>query len=93
MKDTSPEIERMFNDGIMRKTPEERLNITSDMFETAKKLVMSSIRQTHPNIDPVELRIQTFMRFYGHEYQPSELARILSWIKKETPKFQTDASR
>ena len=43
MNDTSPEMERMVTERYRRMTPDERMRIASSMFETARRIVESSL--------------------------------------------------
>lgn len=80
MKDTTPEIESLFNQMMMNKTGQERLKMGFSMFEMARKQVLASILNQNPNADPKEIRKQLFLRFYGQDFTPEECEKILSQI-------------
>jgi hypothetical protein len=64
MNDTSPEFARIVADRHRAMTPEERLRIASDMFETARTLVESSLP---PGLSRYERRLALIRRVYGAE--------------------------
>lgn len=80
MKDTTPEIESLFNQMMMSKTGQERLKMGFSMFEMARKQVLASIVNQNPNADPREIRKKLFLRFYGKDFTPEECEKILTQI-------------
>jgi hypothetical protein len=62
MQDTTPEFRRRVEEGYARMAPEERVRICSEMFDTARALVESSMPE---DLDPVERRFMICERFYG----------------------------
>lgn len=80
MKDTSPEIEEIFIEMIMRKSGQERMKMGFSMFDMARKQVLASILRDNPNADIGEIRKQLFLRFYGQDFSPQEQEKILSQI-------------
>ena len=75
MNDTVPEIENKLNQIYLSKSGEERLLIALQMFETARKIVMSSLPE---NVSEEELRKELFLRFYGNDFDESLKEEILS---------------
>jgi hypothetical protein len=80
MKDTTPEIESLFNQMMMSKSGQERLKMGFSMFEMARKQVLASILHQNPNADSKEIRKQLFLRFYGEDFTPEEREKILAQI-------------
>jgi hypothetical protein len=76
-KDTNPEIDNFYYKLMMAKTPIERLKYGFSMFETAKKLVLSSI------IDKENPRVELFLRFYENDFDESTKLKIITRIKSE----------
>jgi hypothetical protein len=62
MKDTSPEIEKLFHDMIMQRSGEERLLMGARMFDAAREIVISSLPKDLP---PDEFKRRLFERIYG----------------------------
>ncbi len=81
MNDTSLEIDALMQKLFMQKTGIERMKIGCDMFDTAKRIVISSIRAKYPNLSSRELRQKVFLRFYGDEFSEEERECILESIK------------
>ena len=77
MQDTSPKVKNIYHDMLMARTPEERFKMGASMFDAAKQIVRSSILNKDSNISDQELKKKIFLRFYGHEFTPQELKRIL----------------
>ena len=71
MKDTSEKMERIYNDMIMKKSPEERVKMCFSMLYTARRIVLSTIT------DKKNWRKELFLRFYGDEFSPTQKKRIL----------------
>ena len=80
MKDTSPEVERRFNDLLRRLSPAERLAMCCRMFTTAKSLARAGIVQAGAQT-AAATRKQLFLRFYGRDFTEPERARIISGLR------------
>ena len=78
MQDTSAKVKNIYHDMLMARTPEERLKMGCSMFDMAKKIVRSSILNENSKISEQELKKEIFLRFYGHEFSPQRLKRILN---------------
>lgn len=86
MKDTSPEMEEKVREIIRLKTPQERLQMASSMFALSRNLVIQAILRENPNISDTVLRQEFFRKFYGQDYTPEELQKILDALAKvQTP--------
>jgi hypothetical protein len=64
MNDTTPDFTRIVAERHRAMTPEERLRIASDMFETARRIVESSLPAT---LTRYERRLALIRRIYGDE--------------------------
>lgn len=62
MNDTTPEFRKLVEEGYARMTPEERVRICTEMFDTAVALTSSSIPS---DLNPVERRFKICERLYG----------------------------
>ncbi len=62
MKDTSPEIEKLHFNMMMRKTPNERIAMTCEMFMAARELLIASLPK---DLSEREFKKQLFERTYG----------------------------
>ncbi len=78
--DTTPEAEAIQRRILMSRSGEERLRMSSAMWDAAKRLVESSLR-AQGITDPVELRVQTFRRIYAGDFDSATLDRIGSWLR------------
>ena len=74
MNDTSPEIKRKLDELYAGLSGEERMKIASGMFETARKIVLSSFPE---NLSENEIRKRLFLRFYGDDFSEVEKEKIL----------------
>ncbi|MGH9338542.1 MAG: hypothetical protein ACRD1R_02885 [Acidobacteriota bacterium] len=77
MKDSSPEVERIYREMMMKKTASERLRMACDMFETAKEIATAQLAGDKPE----DLRERLFERFYGSEFTSEERSRIRARIR------------
>lgn len=80
MKDTTPEIESLFYEMLMKKTGEERMKMGFSMFEMARRQVISSIKSEKPHLDEKEIRKEIFLRFYGQDFSQEDREKILAKI-------------
>jgi hypothetical protein len=80
MTDTSPEIERKYEELLMQKSPEERLRMGCSMFSAARKIVVSSLAQRNVRRSRAELRRQIFLRFYGEDFTGAAKEKILAGL-------------
>ncbi|HZE88669.1 MAG TPA: hypothetical protein VE404_03930 [Verrucomicrobiae bacterium] len=78
MSDTSPEVANLFRDMIMERSGEERVRMGADMFEASREIVLASLKAESPD----DLRVRLFVRFYGADFEPAELARIVEAIRR-----------
>ena len=85
MKDTSDEMERIYNQMLMKKTAEERVKMCFSMLHTARRIVLSTIK------DKKNWRKEMFLRFYGDEFTPIQKEKIISALEnfsRENPQAQ-----
>jgi hypothetical protein len=80
--DTPPDIEALVHKLIRKKSGAERLIMGCSMFDTAKRIAEASILREKPNVNPVELRVQLFVRFYKRDFSEVERARIINHLRK-----------
>lgn len=80
MNDTSPAIDEKMRELIRKKTPEERLRMGCSMYDFSKSLVTHSILESSPNLTPVEIRRELFLRFYGNDFDSAKRQRILEYL-------------
>ena len=78
MKDTSAEFEELMRIRIMQRSPEERLRMGCDMFDTAKSLVRASLSE----LSGVNLHTAMFERFYGHEFDEITKNKIKAHLRR-----------
>jgi len=68
LNDTTPEIERMQFELMMKKTPNERIALACEMFMSARELFLASLPKDLP---AEEIKKQLYFRTYG-EHLPEE---------------------
>lgn len=71
MKDTSPEIEKMQFELMMKKTPNERIALACEMFMSARQLFLASLPK---DLSEQEIKKQLFYRTYS-ENLPKDFFR------------------
>ena len=80
MNDTAPEIEAIFEQMMMNKSGQERLQMGFSMFNMARRQVTAAIRNNKPDADAVEIRREIFLRFYGNDFSQEDQKKILNRI-------------
>ena len=73
MNDTRPEARKIQNELFAKFTGEERVIIASEMFETARKIVLSSLPE---NLSDKEIKQAVFLRFYRKDFTEQQIAEI-----------------
>jgi len=82
MDDTHPHIAKKYHELMLQKSGGERLQMGCSLFDTAKTLVLSSIRARNPNITPSEERKEIFLRFYRNDFTLERLEKIIHWLNQ-----------
>ena len=77
MNDTTPESQKYYEMLFEKLSGFERLKMGCRMFDTAKRIVISSITAEHPNISSSELKKHIFLRFYEDEFSENEQRLII----------------
>ena len=77
MKDTSAEVEQIYRELLLARSPAVRLAMGADMFTTAKELALADLRRQGVR----DLRAALFLRFYGTDFEPAECERILERLR------------
>lgn len=77
MYDTSPDMEARMKAMIAKKSPEERLRMVCSMIAAAKTLVRSGIIHEDNTLTEAQIRGRMFLRFYGNDFSPEEIQRIV----------------
>lgn len=65
MRDTTPEFQRFVDAQYQRLSPGERVRLCTEMFDTARILVESSLS---PDLSEYERKRRITERFYGSEF-------------------------
>lgn len=76
MNDTSAKVAAIVAERHRRMTPEERVNIASTMFDTARAIVESSLP---PDLTRRERRLALAERIYGKELPRAALIAFAEW--------------
>jgi hypothetical protein len=75
MKDTSPEIEKIYRDLIMSKSDRERFMMGLEMIQGGYDLMVAGIKSLHPGYSKREINIEILKRL--RSYDPS-----LAWLER-----------
>lgn len=81
MNDTSPEMAKRFAQVLRERSGSDRVRMVSDMFETARALVIASVRAQQPDISEADLRAQVFRRVYASDFTAEDLVSIGDRLK------------
>ena len=83
MIDTPPDVQARFDELMRQRSGNDRVRMMSDMFDFAKSLVLSNLREIHPGVTDAELRVLLFDRLYGEEIDPDQRLDVLARLRKE----------
>jgi hypothetical protein len=81
MKDTPPDLESRYRDMILAQTPARRFAMACNMNSTARALVRAGILHECGGREPEDYRERFFLRFYGRDFAPAELEKILAHLR------------
>jgi len=81
MRDTLNDTEAAFALRFASVPPLERLRMTSDMFDAAKRLIAASVRNAEPHISHAELQVRIFDRLYGDDFDEPTKARLRASLR------------
>ena len=70
MNDTPPEVEKLYREMIMARTPEERMQMAFSMMATGRQIILSSLPE---GLSDTEKRRQLFERMYADELRAGTL--------------------
>ncbi len=76
MNDTDPVVKKIYHDMLMKKTNEERMIMGFSMYESAKQIASSSIK------DKNNLKVELFKRFYKNDFNEENQRKIIESIEE-----------
>ena len=82
MKDTPPETDAASTARFAAVPAIDRLRMTCEMFDTAKRLVAAGIRAGDPDISDAELRVRIFQRLYSTDFDEASMTRLVAALRK-----------
>lgn len=74
---------RFWQELMRTRSGEERLEMASSMYASARQMLVASLRNQHPGATVAELRRALFLRLYGHELSERQRAAILEHLARE----------
>ena len=78
LRDTEPEIEAMYRQMLMARSPEERVRMSAQMGESVRAVVLASLPAT---LTPVERKIALLRRYYASDFSEAELEKVEASIR------------
>jgi hypothetical protein len=63
--DTTPQADARYHALLRRLSPAQRLEAAMRLSQGVRELAMAGIRQRHPGISELELRVRLTVRLYG----------------------------
>ena len=76
MNDTHPIIKNLYHKMLMEKSNEERMLMGFSMLESAKKMILLSLKNNK------NLKGELFKRLYKNDFNEKKLKKIIKYIKK-----------
>jgi hypothetical protein len=83
LSDTLPEVRARFDELMRQRSGSDRVRMMSEMFDFARALVLSNLRETRPGATNAELRVLLFERLYGDEIDPAQRASVVARLRAE----------
>jgi len=83
LTDTPPDVQARFDELMRQRSGSDRVRMMSEMFDFAKALVLSNLRETHRGASDAELRVLLFDRLYGDEIDPAQHASVVARLRRE----------
>lgn len=85
MTDTAPDVQARIDALMRQRSGTDRVRMMSEMFDFAKALVLSNLRDTHADASEAELHVLLFDRLYGEEIDPAQRARVVARLRGDRP--------
>ena len=76
MNDTSPKVEALVHELLMRRSGWERMCMGFEMYESARTILESSLAAEGLVRDSVEWRRRFLERMYGNELSPEVIEKV-----------------
>jgi len=90
MNDTPPHVRKRFREMMLAKSPAERVRMCSEMFDSARAMVLASLPADMPE---GERRAALFLRFYSRDFDEPERERILEALRRRCTEPQEASGR
>lgn len=81
MNDTQELMQAEFKRRLMNLTCTERLIMGADMFDSARKMVLSSFPK---GLSPSEVKLKLLYRFYGHDFDGRQYSDIVRYFEDKS---------
>ena len=82
MRTTANDTDAAFARRFASVAPLERLRMTCDMFDAAKRLIAASVKHVEPQISDAELRVRIFDRLYATDFDEATRARLRAALRR-----------
>ena len=82
MNDTDPQIAEMVRRMLMERSGAERMLMGSQMFDTAKAMVLASLPE---GLSELEIKVRLCERFYGDEVDVDAFRQHLEALETNRP--------
>lgn len=80
-EDTTVRGAALFRRLMMSRSPQERGQMGASMFDAARAVALSSIRQRMPGLSATEERVQLFLRLYERDLSAEQVRRVVAAIR------------
>lgn len=87
MKDTSPEIEKIYYEMMMKRSGEERMRMAAGMFDAARQMALASFPK---GLSLCEINKLLFERFYSNDFSDVEKKKIFARMDEYFAKLETE---
>jgi hypothetical protein len=81
VRETTTETDAAFARRFAAVPAIDRLRMTCEMFDSAKRLVASGIRAGDPGISDADLQVRIFQRLYSTDFDEATLQRLVAALR------------
>lgn len=75
--DTSSDAQARFDTVLANRSGNDRVLMACEMFDLARELMASRIKEEEPGLSDVDVHIRVFQRMYGDDIDAETMARVV----------------
>lgn len=80
MNDTHPDVQKIYEQMMYKKSGAERMRMGASMFDSAREISRAFILSNNPGISPNEFKMELFKLWYGDDFDTDSKDKIMRII-------------